>query len=451
MKRIARGMISAAVLILAVSGAIAQNKIDEQRMERDIEVAENVLETIIKQQFEKRAFFPIEIQGNYMSGYGVTFRIPYEILGSSWFFGQPPEAPGVNFMDGGNGSFSFSFDSDDMEAPELMEDTDCECEEFPEEAEDVQRAKSRADAQQKRANDEVRRSQTRVRVVNGVATTEDVSGTDYKNKAKGKSKNSTKMDRDSVRNAYTNKIIEASKNFLADYGDLITQLPAGEKITITNRGEGERIWYGAFVNSASNPSYVSVEALKGDIVQYRQGKLNHDQLFAKIKVINSVMDDELQPDLELLSSIISRLYRNDLSTTYFTQENIYYERLKDFGVIYYMQVYSSNTGSRGNNSMPTLRLDNVDAETRDKKVKELYPVFEKELKENILDYGRTLKSLSDEEVLMFNVKLTRCTDCGIPSTLELSVKNSVLMDVNSGKLTKEAALAKITVKKGPNQ
>jgi len=450
MKRIARGMISAAVLILAVSGVIAQNKIDEQRMERDIEVAENVLETIIKQQFEKRSFFPMEIQGNYMAGYGVTFRIPYEILGSSWFFGQPSEPPGVNFMDGGNGSFSFSFDSDNMDAPELLEDTDCECEEFPEGDEDDERAESKVNALQKRANEDIKRSQTRVRVVNGVATTEDVTGKEYNNKAKSKSK-SSKNDRDSVRNAYTKKIIEASKNFLADYGDLITQLPSGEKITITNRGEGERIWYGAFVNSASNPSYISVEALKSDIIQYRQGKLTHDQLFAKIKVINSVMDDELQPDLELLSSIISRLYRNDLSTTYFTQENIYYERLKDFGVIYYMQVYSSNTGSRGNYSMPTLRLDNVDAETRDKKVKELYPVFEKELKENILDYGRTLKSLGDEEVLMFNVKLTRCTDCGIPSSLELSVKSSVLMDINSGKLTKEAALTKIIVKKGPNQ
>jgi hypothetical protein len=31
------------------------------------------------------------------------------------------------------------------------------------------------------------------------------------------------------------------------------------------------------------------------------------------------------------------------------------------------------------------------------------------------------------------------------------VKSSVLKDINSGKLTKEAALAKIAVKKGPNQ
>jgi len=31
----------------------------------------------------------------------------------------------------------------------------------------------------------------------------------------------------------------------------------------------------------------------------------------------------------------------------------------------------------------------VDQETRDKKVKELYPEFEKNLKEDMLEYGRT--------------------------------------------------------------
>lgn len=431
-----RVMVSAAVIALAASGVMAQSKIDEQRMDRDIEVAENVLGTIIKQQFEKRAFFPIEIEGNYMTGYGVTFRIPYEVLGSSWFFGAPQEPSGLTVLDGMNGSFSFTFDSD-LEAPEAMQDL---------EIMQLDRANSRED--QERAQEETERSKTRVVIRNGSKVTENVTGPEYKSKSKTAS---TRYNKDSVRNSYTNKIIEASKNFLADYGDLITQLPSNEKITITNRGEGERIWYNAFVNSSSSPSYVSVEALKGDILLYRQGKLTHDQLFAKMKVINSVMEDELQPDLELLSSIISRLYRPDLSSTYFTQENIYYERLKDYGVIYYMQVYSSNPGAYGNHIMPTLRLENVDPATRDKKVKELYPAFEKDIRENILDYGRTLKSLGEEELLIFNIKLTRCTECDIPSSLELSVKESVLKDFNAGKLTKEAALAKIVVKKGANQ
>ena len=101
--------------------------------------------------------------------------------------------------------------------------------------------------------------------------------------------------------------------------------------------------------------------------------------------------------------------------------------------------------------MPTVSLDEVDQKTRDKKVKELYPLFAKSIKEDMLEYGRTLKSLKDEESLILNIVMTRCRGCEIPATLELTVKNSVLKDYSSGKLTKEAALQKITEKKGADQ
>ena len=64
------------VVVFTAMPAIAQ-KIDEERMQRDIAVAENVLGTLIKQQFERqKMFFPLEIKSNYQPGYGVTFYIP---------------------------------------------------------------------------------------------------------------------------------------------------------------------------------------------------------------------------------------------------------------------------------------------------------------------------------------------------------------------------------------
>jgi hypothetical protein len=101
--------------------------------------------------------------------------------------------------------------------------------------------------------------------------------------------------------------------------------------------------------------------------------------------------------------------------------------------------------------MPTVGLEDLDQATRDKKVKELYPQFETDIKEDILEYGRTVKSLNPQESLIFNIKLTRCEGCGIPSSLELTVKAEVLKDYSSGKLSKEAALAKFAIKKGSAQ
>jgi hypothetical protein len=399
MNKVARILMMMGILVLGTYCAEAQKKIDEQRMLRDIEVTENILSTLIKQQFEKRSFFPMEIKAEYREGHGVTYRLPYEFNGPvAWGIVQPD----IAILLDGTKEEGFTF--------------------FPsEEPPDVARV---YDGQ-------------------GRVTTENIKGLT--------TVRSRKVNKDSIREASTAKTIHACKEFLADYGDLLTQLSANEKIMITNRGDGDRIWYGAFVNSA-RPSYVSVETSKGDISQLKQGKMTRDQFMKSIKVINSVMDDELQPDLELLTSIFNRLYRKDLSKTYFTEENIYYEKLKDYGVIYYMQVYSSNQIDYNRRwVMPTVGLEGLTTEERDKKVKELYPQFEKDFKADILEYGRTVKSLTPEELLVFNVRLTKCEGCGIPSSLEFLVNAEVLKDYASGKLTKEAALAKMTVKKSGNQ
>jgi hypothetical protein len=379
----------------------AQSKVDEARMDRDIEVAENILSTLIKQQFEKRSFFPMEINGEYREGYGVTFRLPNQLNGPMiWNIG----GPGVAVLDGDSYTYSFSFPSGEQAELERVMGED-------------QRVK-----------------------------TETVRGT-----GRARVASNRKVNVDSIREVSADKIIAACKEFLANYGDLITQLPANEKIVITNRGDGDRMWYGAFMN-ASKPSYMSLEVAKADITSYKQGKLNKDQFDKKIKVVNSVVEDELQPDLELLTSIFNRLYRSDLSRTFFTEENIYYERMKDYGAIYYMQVYSSNQGEFNRRYvMPTVGLDDLDQAARDKKVTELYPQFEKDIKEDILEYGRTVKSLKPEESLIFDIRLTKCDGCGIPSSLEISVKASVLNDYSSGKLSKDAALAKLSVKKGSAQ
>ncbi|HTH56623.1 MAG TPA: hypothetical protein VL728_11310 [Cyclobacteriaceae bacterium] len=396
-------------VMLVSTLAFAQNKVDDERMQRDIEVAENILSTLIKQQMGKRNFFPYEVEGSYLPGYGVTFRLPNsEFLGNFvWVTGSdnyavdfPPEPMIAGDAPRPMKSYSYSYSTNED-----------------------------------RARQDMKRSSGKARTkVAGRAET---------------------ANSDSSRNAFNENIIAAAKNFIADYGDLLTQLQPNEKIIVTNRGENRNfamVWKMAG-NNERRQTVISVEGSKADVNQFRQGKLTRDQLMSKIHVVNSEVSDELQPDLELLSSIFNRLYSRDLSKTFFSDENIYYEKLKDYGAVYHMQVFASNQidGFEAIYTMPTLHLDEVDQETRDKKVKELYPVFEKNIKEDFLEYGRTVKSLKDNETLTFDITMTRCRGCDIPSSLELSVPNSVLKDYSSGKITKDAALAKINMKKGPNQ
>jgi hypothetical protein len=463
MRRVVNFLI-AGMILLSMHAAVAQSpaqvtksdqrkKPADDRMSRDIAVAENVLSTLIKQEFENRNFFFMEINGNYISGYGVTFIVPTSMLNASvWGLGNQ-----LTVSDGYVSGYSYSSDAPAAITSERAAAEEAEAKKAMKNAtkEEQKAQKDRNKAEQDRQAEkdaEYRERALHERQVYGIGAS---GGGVQTITTRGRSKYYNADSINAINNA---KIINASKNFIADYGDMLSQLAPEERIIVTNRAGGENpYWYG----EKTKRSLLSVEAKKGDLTDFRQGKLTREQLLAKIKVVNTVTSQKTEPDMELLASIFNRLYQSDLSNTYYVQNNVYYERLTDFGAILHMQVVSSitntdvygqyTTGKDVKLTMPTLRLNNLTQEERDKKVKELYPVFESELKENVLEYGRTLRSLNDNEQLMVDVNITKCQGCGIPTSLELAVKASVLKDFNAGKLDKNTALSKIEVKKGPAQ
>lgn len=386
------------IILISIATVTFAQKVDQERMTRDIEIAENALATIIKQQYGRNnRNIWIEVKANYTPGFGVTMRLPND--NSNWIYEYSYQSSGGGnigiIAPAPNGAATITYSNDSKDA-------------------------FRRDGDRWSKGDE--------------------------------------KTRDSIRTVYYNSMIKASKDFLADYGDLLSQLQPEERVLITNRGEGGRM-YSRWEKSGQKRMLVSIEATKGDIASFRQGKITRDQMMSKIKVVNTESTDEMETDLELFSSIIGRLYRSDLAKTYYTDENIYYERLKDFGVIYYMNAYSSTEQDRQPNDrtqgkqwrMPTQRVEGLTQEQRDKKVAELYPQFEKELKENIVEYAQTIKSLKDEEMLVFNIQITKCTGCNIPSTLELSLKNGLVRKLTAGQTSKAEVINSISVKKGSPQ
>lgn len=404
------------MVLMAGTVASAQSKETDQRMTRDIEVAENILSTLLRQESGRRGFFPTEVKGTYVPGYGVTFRMPMGWMGAFVVSDVPgvatidvrPAVPGYSY------SYSYSRSEDEarMEEQKAME------------------AEQRAKDEQRKAKEEERKVKRDVERMK-IAT----------------AKSRRDMD-DSLNIRVRERFMEVAKNFLADYGDVISGLKPDEKIVITNRADNyepdfDMIWVNG--RESSRPM-LSVEARRGDIDQLKQGKINRPEFMNRLKIVNAEKAEAVDPDLEVFSSLFGRLYREDLSQTYYAQGSIRYERLKDFGVMYYMKVYSSLETDDGYN-MPTVNQRGLSQADRDKRVKEMYPKFENELKENIVEYGRTLRSLKDDEQLVFNVKLTKCEGCGIPATVELSIKSNALKDYSAGKASREATIAKINVKK----
>lgn len=251
---------------------------------------------------------------------------------------------------------------------------------------------------------------------------------------------------DSIEQASTQRTIEIVQTFLADYADLIGQLKPTDHIMVTNRRTIATNDF-AFFNNRRSDVGITAEVLKSDITNFKKGNLTRDQLLAKISITKDENSTEKVADLELLTSIFERLYKSDLSNTYYVNSRgVYYEKLKNFGVIVSMKVYSSIVND-GLYTIQTQGLEHLSKEERDKKVESLYPEFEKGLKENIINYGRTVKSLQPNEILMFKVSLTECIDCNMPRAVDLSIDASVLSDYDKSKIDLKTAVSKIKVKK----
>lgn len=371
MKKINNTMYGLVVAMMLTSTVAFAQEIDQERMERDLKIAENILGTLSNND---RNIFSISnsIESSYIPEYGVIFSLPQNSLIVASRSGQ-----GVSVISEG-GSYTYTVTESD----------------------DHSRAKE--------VTDKVEASEN-----------------------------------------YQSQLEEKMTLFLVDYADLIGQLKPSDRIVINVKDRSNYVWSSGSNVSKRGSNGKTAEILKSDLIAYKQGKATRDATIGKI-TFNSNGNEKTERDLELFSSILGRVYAADLAKTYYSSSrNINYERLEGLGVIYSMRVYSS-TSENGLHTIRTTGESGLSQQERNAKVNAMYPEFEKAFKENILDYGRTIRSLGPSEMLIVKVRLTECKGCGMPRNIELKVKSKTLQDFNSGKLNRDNALKAIDIKKTSN-
>jgi hypothetical protein len=205
------------------------------------------------------------------------------------------------------------------------------------------------------------------------------------------------------------------------------------------KGEGIRFYRDVGIVKKVKASRLSVEANVSDLRAFQAGKIDREKAKSRIVVTKEKEDMPLAKDLALLQTILERLYASDLSDTYYLNGGIEYEQIEGLGLIFYMNMVSSVRSGNDGWNIPTQDKENLSQGDRDELIKDMYPNFEEELKENIAEYSQNVKSLGESEQLIFKVNITKCEGCNIPENIEYRIKAKTLIDLKSGKLnTKEA-------------
>ncbi len=418
---------------------------DSNRMNRDLKIAEDVIASLFKSESGEGNFYSARPKATYVPDFGVMISIS----GSSHLYSK-------------NLGKSFSFTWDDGTAPvvidmEELRDIEVQAEQLALEAEQLARMyEQEGKIQEEKARELERKAREiekqahmseeekakMIKKLEEECCDEDVEvDVDMRN-------NVVVVRSEKDRAKVQSEMKELTKNvmisYLTDYADLIGQLQSNEKIMLTSdlggNGQGR-----IFDQGEKNKMSASVD--KKTLSSYKSGKMSRDKFINEI-VFTEESGSLKSPDLELLSSIFERLYKADLATTYYCHSKIPYERLENFGVIFKLKVYSSTSYGKDNHKITTLGKSGLTQQERDEIVDGMYPQFLKELKENILDYGKTVKSLKEDENMIFQVNLTQCIGCQMPKTVDLTLSQSVLKAYDSGKMKREDALGKIKVKEG---
>lgn len=455
-----------AVLLLVTVNHLMAQEVDSKRMERDLRISEDVIASLVKSEADEGDFFGVKVKSNYVPGFGLMINL---------------NRGGSFSLESFNSDFDFHWEMNDSEwefkiaeVQAMAEQIAAEAEVHAREAEMIARENEYVmklhEEEMKEREEEKKELEEEIKYLEeelgrkGLSEEEkqelrreirDHQRAIHRDMDKDVDvrvrtmvappeppevivvRNSTRKSSQEDEDKYHDLFHRVSELYFSDYARLFGQLKDSDKIMLTTKIHP--------TDEDESGLKLSAHVLMSDIKALDAGKISRDNFIKKIVFSEAEIENEKPADLELLASIFQRLYKSDLATTYYTSNKITYERLEHYGVVYKMKMYSSIQYSHDNYKIVTQGKSGLTEAERNKIVDEMYPQFEQELKANMLDYGKTVKSLNVGESLMVQVKLTQCIDCKMPSSLEASIPFDILQDYNDGKLSRENALKKINI------
>lgn len=439
--------ISIILLILIGSNAFSQS-IDEEKMNRDLEIAKNVLATLLKGEAD--GFYGTgSITASYVEGYGVIFTIPRHHLMFHVTPHKPMLAPRVRVR-----TRSSEEIPDEQEVIIIEE----KISDHAEKAEQMARKQEElAKKQEELVKKQEKLSAKEQKELEEAIAEIEINAHELAEIAKEAEAQALQWQEDFIKNteAALQKTEQGVITFLADYADLIGQLKSSDHIMVKHDSPFEDMMFKwtdnenvIGIDDDQSSGEFSAEVSKKVITDYKTGKISFDEFKEKV-IVKRSEPDRRSPDLDMFANIFKQYYGPKMSQTFFTERTPSYEILDNFGVIYNIHTYSSYVEGKYY-YMPVLGKDNVTTEERKKAIEELYPKFEDDLKSFLIDYGRTIRSLGDDEMLLLKIGMTKCEECAIPKSIDVSVKMSVLKQYDQQKISRDKALAAIEIKKNFN-
>lgn len=274
------------------------------------------------------------------------------------------------------------------------------------------------------------------------------------------SKNYSDEELDKLNAEKEKKLEDLSKNFLANYGSLLGELKESEKIQVSvnyslhvkssSRKIDGQI---AFVSSSKDINkrrLVSMVSVK-DVKAYEAGNLTPDQMMSRIESKSTSIDDADMMDAKILAGIFDDLFKTTYDGYLTRSGRTSWTYFEGFGVMYDMNLSSRSNGFslRTTEEGEIVYGNNQSVKSEDfyKDIQSRYDEFESAIKSNIIKYGRTLRNLKPNEVVIVNLGLSANKKANLPKSLQFMIPKSAIDAFAKGQKSLDQVKGEITVKK----
>ena len=257
----------------------------------------------------------------------------------------------------------------------------------------------------------------------------------------------TEEDNNLFADKFDENVKSIAVTFLKDYAQLIKQLEVQEKILLTFVDDFEENYAFAWIDGSSavkaRRSTFTAEVLKKDIEDYKSLKIKEEEFINRIKITKRGDEKVSNPDVERLITIFERLYHEDNSKlTLMLSDMNQYTYVEGLGVVVNFNLHDTEEYNEFDQENQMTRQQIEEAEkAQQEALKKRFDAFIKTFKENAIEYGRTVKSLKSDEMLIFKLQVY-----GLASNqAEVSVKKSVLDDYDQRNISLAQALEKVRI------
>ncbi len=295
------------------------------------------------------------------------------------------------------------------------------------------------------------------------------------------------------------EILQPIFEFLGSYADAIGQLQPQDKIVVIY-GSGARRFPGFsefqlfMAGGEKAPSSWAVIATRKDISDLHRGRIDEKQFRRRLNVVELGRQPKKLPDLRIMASVLQTGFSGYEDQSFRISGDVDYFHLPDFGAVFLFDVQYSSSRSfdvfvnlegmqknleaykkamqeynrqmqryseqmqkavkRGETppAAPVAPVPPVQAwahttvkdSLRSQHMTEAFTRFQDQLRQYLLDYGRTLRVVKPQQWVVVSVKTRRRYE-GLPRRMVMQVKKADLERYDARKISRKEALHRIQV------